>query len=166
MGVIPKAFRQREPVFLWRNGNEFKTNHHHHQSVACDLLVGGTRMGFHCTQVNCSQNRYDIKEMLFACGRCWIQSRWAPRTAFRLVAPSSCVFAVYSLELFIGQGNWDQSRGMVGTRKRQREMTEEHTCVWWYKYVLKCYMWYACHPLPMITSLNCCHCRSPTRWLH
>ena len=37
--------RQREPVFLWRNGNEFKTNHHHHQSVACDLLVGANSLG-------------------------------------------------------------------------------------------------------------------------
>ena len=37
--------RQRESVFLWRNGNEFKTNHHHHQSVACDLLVGAHSLG-------------------------------------------------------------------------------------------------------------------------
>ena len=69
-GCCPKSFsvihHQREPVFLWRNGNEFKTNHHHHQSVACDLLVGGTQSwpGLHCTQVNCSQNRYDIKDVI------------------------------------------------------------------------------------------------------
>ena len=98
MGGIPNAFvihRQREPVFLWRNGNEFKTNHHHHQSVACDLLpVGDTLPGFHCTQVNCSQNRYNIKDLSFACGRSRVDG--PPQIAFRLVAPSSCVFAVYS----------------------------------------------------------------------
>ena len=103
-GCCPKSFsvihHQREPVFLWRNGNEFKTNHHHHQSVACDLLVGGTRMGFHCTQVNCSQNRYDIKDMLFACGRCWIQSRRAPTDCLQVSCTIKlCVCCIFRLSL-------------------------------------------------------------------
>ena len=129
MGVVPKAFlsyitRESQSscgeMVMSLKQITITINLLH---VICWLGAHGTRPGFHCTQVNCSQNRYDIKDMLFACGRCWIQSRRAPTDCLQVSCTIKlcvcCIFRI-SLKLFIGQGNWDQSRGMVGDEEETK----------------------------------------------